>query len=97
MVRKGAGGIWRGELSQRVRDNQVLYVVRRDWPYPATHEFVLPRLTEAEALRAAVADFRYWRPGPMRPRLRVVQISANDLRIHRRRRDCMAPDCPGGR
>lgn len=89
-----AGGLQHGVLSHRVRDNQVLYAVRRDWPYPATHEFVLPRLTEAEAVRAAAADFRYWRPGPMRPRLSVVQISANDLRIHSRRRDCMAPDCP---
>ncbi|GAA1383903.1 hypothetical protein GCM10009661_64360 [Catellatospora chokoriensis] len=89
-----AGGSRRGVLSHRVRDNQVLYVVRRDWPYPATHEFVRPRLTQAEAVRAAAADFRYWRPGPLRPRLSVVQISANDLRIHGRRRDCMAPDCP---
>lgn len=82
-------GIGRG-----VGDGRVLYAVRRDWPHPATHEFVLPRLTEAEAVRAAVADFRYWRLGPLRPRLSVVRISANDLRIHRRRRDCMAPDCP---
>ena len=83
-----------GVLLHRLRDNQVLYVVRRDWPCPATHEFVLPRLTEAEAVQAAVADFRYWRFGPTRPRLSVVQISANDLRIHGGRRDCMAPDCP---
>ncbi len=83
-----------GELSESVRDGRVLYAVRRDWSHPATHEFVLPRLTEADAVRAAVADFRYWRSGPMRPRLSVVQISANDLRIHGRRYDCMAPDCP---
>ncbi|MEU7825500.1 hypothetical protein [Catellatospora sp. NPDC049133] len=93
-MRLWAGDFRRGTLSYRVRDNQVLYVVRRDWSHPATHEFVLPRLTEAEAVRTAAADFRYWRPGPVRPRLSVVQISANDLRIHRRRRDCMAPDCP---
>jgi hypothetical protein len=89
-----AGSIRRGELSRRVRDNQMLYVVRRDWRHPATHEFILPRLTEAEAMRAAVADFRYWRRGPIRPQLSVVRISANDLRIHHRRRDCRAPDCP---
>ncbi|GAA2354431.1 hypothetical protein Cme02nite_47460 [Catellatospora methionotrophica] len=89
-----SGGIRRGELGLPVRDNQVLYAVRRDWRHPATHEYLRPRLTEAEAIRAAFADHRYWRRGPMRPRLSVVRISANDLRIHRWRRDCMAPDCP---
>lgn len=94
MERLWAGSIRRGQLPLRVRDNQVLYVVRRDWRHPDTHEFILPRLTEADAIRAAFADFRYWRRSPVRPRVSVVQISANDLRIHRRRRDCMAPDCP---
>ncbi len=94
MERLQADRIRHGELSHGVRDSGLLYAVRRDWTHPATHEFVLPRLTEADAVRAAVADHRYWRAGPLRPRLSVVQISANDLRIHGRRPDCMAPDCP---
>lgn len=85
---------WYGMVRRRVLDSVVIFAVRRDWPDWRTHEFVSPRLTAADALRAAAADHAYWRRSPLRPRVSVVQMSANDFRIHRDRRDCAAPDCP---
>jgi hypothetical protein len=85
---------WRGVIRRRVADCTQIAAVRRDWPDLHTHEFVAARLTEPEAVRAARAELAYWRRGPLRPQLSVVLISANDFRIHRRRRDCRAPDCP---
>ncbi|GAA2390249.1 hypothetical protein Cme02nite_73590 [Catellatospora methionotrophica] len=87
---------WFGLARRRVADNTVVFAVRRDWPDWRTHEFVAPRLTLAEAERAAQAEHAYWRRGPARPTVSVVRISANDLRIHRNRRDCKAPDCAVG-
>ncbi|BCJ76528.1 hypothetical protein CS0771_60720 [Catellatospora sp. IY07-71] len=85
---------WGGLIRRRVRDSAEICAVRRDWPDLYTHEFVAPRLTEQDAAQAARAELAYWWRSPLRPRLSVVRISANDFRIHRHRRDCRAPDCP---
>jgi hypothetical protein len=85
---------WYGLRRRRVLNAVVVFAVRRDWPDWHTHEFVSPRLTEQAAVAAAAADFAYWRRSPLRPRVSVVRMSANDFRVHRRRRDCQAPDCP---
>ncbi len=85
---------WYSMVRRRVLDSFEIFAVRRDWPDWRTHEFVSPRLTAADALRAAAADHAYWRRSPLRPRVSVVRMSANDFRIHRRRRICAAPDCP---
>ncbi|MEU8075141.1 hypothetical protein AB0B31_06800 [Catellatospora citrea] len=84
---------WFGLARRRLADGAVVFAVRRDWPDWRTHEFVAPRLTQAEAERAAETERAYWRRGPSRPAVSVVRISVNDLRIHRDRRDCKAPDC----
>lgn len=46
----------------------VLWAVRRDWP-DGTHEFIRPRDDQVAAFGQWMADHRYWRRGPMRPRL----------------------------
>ena len=94
MGRLLVGTGWYGLVPRHMPDTQELFAVRRDWPGQGTHEFVSPRLSAASAIRESAADGRYWRAGPVRPRLSVVRISANDYRIHRRRRDCASPDCP---
>ncbi|WP_144120819.1 hypothetical protein [Catellatospora sichuanensis] len=84
---------WFGLARRRVGASAVVYAVRRDWPDWRTHEFVAPRLMQADAERAASAERAYWRRSPARPAFSVVRISVNDFRIHRDRRDCRAPDC----
>ncbi|WP_155375788.1 hypothetical protein [Catellatospora vulcania] len=84
---------WFGLARRRMADAAAVYAVRRDWPDWHTHDFVAPRLAQAEAERAAAAELAYWRRSPARPEVSVVRISVNDFRIHRDRRDCRAPDC----
>jgi hypothetical protein len=72
---------------------QSVFAVRRNWP-DGSHEFVQPRGTLAHARSAVRADRRFWRRGPIRPLLSVVEISLHDLDLHVRRHYCMAPDCP---
>ena len=72
----------------------VVWAVRRDWPVDGTHEFVCPRSSERAARRQLDRDRAYWRAGPIRPRLSVVQLSAHEFALHgRARRFCRAPDC----
>ncbi|MEU8006933.1 hypothetical protein AB0B66_37720 [Catellatospora sp. NPDC049111] len=92
------GGVWVGVgwfglARRRVPNAAVIFAVRRDWPDWHTHDFVAPRSTEAEAVRAAHNELAYWRRGPARPAVSIVRMSVNDYRIHRDRRDCRAPDC----
>jgi len=71
-----------------------LWAVRLDWP-AGDHEFGCPRADEAAARRELERVRSYWSRGPMRPRLRLVRISANDFDLHAKaRRGCKAPDCP---
>jgi hypothetical protein len=67
--------------------------VRRDWPDGA-HEFVRSCRDPARAARELEGDREFWRRGPMRPELSLVEISRHEFRLHaRHRRDCRAPDC----
>jgi hypothetical protein len=71
------------------------FCVRRDWP-DGTHEYVRFYPTRAEAGWATLADWAYWRRSHYRPSCSMVEISGRDFRLHGRRRDCRAPDCPLG-
>ena len=73
------------------------FAVRRDWTVDGTHEFVGFQVTEAEAGWFAVADRACWRRSPSRPLHTVVEISVRDFELHRERRGCRSPDCPGAR
>jgi hypothetical protein len=69
------------------------FAVRRDWP-DGSHEFVRSRRDPARAARQLEGDRAYWRRGPLRPELSLVEISRHEFRLHaRHRRDCRAPDC----
>jgi hypothetical protein len=75
---------------------ETLYAVRLDWP-TGDHEFSCGHRDPAEAERDLVGVARFWARGPMRPSLRLVRISRNDLDLHARaRHGCRAPDCPEG-
>ena len=68
--------------------------VRRDWP-DGTHELVGFTTNPAKAMRFVRRDRRYWHSGPLCPvSWQIVLISRRDFDLHRRRRDCRAPDCP---
>ena len=67
--------------------------VRRDWP-DGTHEFIRPRRDAAHAARELERDRGFWRRGPVRPELSIVEISRHEFRLHgRHRQNCRAPDC----
>jgi hypothetical protein len=73
---------------------ETFWAIRLDWP-AGDHEFGCPRGDEAGARHELERVRAYWSRGPMRPRVRVVQMSANDFDLHARaRRGCKAPDCP---
>jgi hypothetical protein len=92
--RRRSGLTLRGGDARSVGSSTVRWAVRRDWP-DGTHEFVRACDTEAGADRQLEKDRVFWRPGPMRPELSVVCVSAHDFALHgRHRRDCKAPDCP---
>ena len=70
------------------------FALRRHWP-DGTHDYIRFSRTPGQAQRAITRDRRYWLKGPLRPvEYRVVAISEHDFLLHRRRRDCRAPDCP---
>jgi hypothetical protein len=74
------------------------WAVRRDWPVDGTHEFICLRRHAPAAARQAARDAAYWRMGPVRPELCVVEISEHEFWLHARaRRDCRAPDCADAR
>lgn len=75
---------------------EALWAVRLDWP-TGDHEFSCGRPDPADAERELAGVARFWARGPMRPALRLVRISRNDLDLHARSRPgCRAPDCPVG-
>jgi hypothetical protein len=70
------------------------FAVWRRWP-DGVHDLIGPCPSPRVAQRRLEADRRYWRRGTWRPvEYRVVAISRRDFDLHRRRRDCRAPDCP---
>ena len=79
--------------SPRPSSASVVWAVRRDWP-DGSHELVRARMSEEAARGQLVGERAFWRPGPVRPSLSVVQLSAHEFRLHgRHRRFCSAPDC----
>jgi hypothetical protein len=81
-------------ISTPPASSTVVWAVRRDWPIDGTHEFICPRTGERAASRQLAKDRAFWRPGPIRPELSVVRMSAHEFALHcRARRDCRAPDC----
>ncbi|MEV4620388.1 hypothetical protein AB0J74_16995 [Asanoa sp. NPDC049573] len=89
----GDGGPLRGARQARSSADMV-FAVRLDWP-AGDHEFGCPRADEGAARRELDRVRWFWRRGPMRPRLRLVRISAHDFDLHAKaRRGCKAPDCP---
>jgi hypothetical protein len=71
------------------------FSVRHDW-LDGTHDLVGFRRTRRAAERSLRGAANYWRPGPVRPTCSVVEVSYRDWALHRRRRDCRAPDCAAG-
>jgi hypothetical protein len=71
-----------------------IWAVRRDWP-DGTHELLTPRIGRATAQRALAADARFWRRGPVRPRLTVVSLALAEFRSHPGGdRWCRSSTCP---
>jgi hypothetical protein len=72
----------------------IIWAVRRDWAIDGSHEFVCPRSNQRAAERQLAKDRAFWRRGPIRPALSLVQMSAHEFALHgKARRDCRAPDC----
>jgi hypothetical protein len=70
------------------------WAIRRDWA-TGCHEFVLFRNSRETVENNLVAERDFWRRGPLRPTLSVVEISGRDFDLHSRARHlCKAPDCP---
>jgi hypothetical protein len=70
------------------------FAVWRRWP-DGMHDLIGPCPSPRVAQRRLEADRRYWRRSAWRPvEYRVVAVSRRDFDLHRRRRDCRAPDCP---
>jgi hypothetical protein len=68
-----------------------IWSVRRDWP-DGTHELLTPRRGVDAARRALAADGRFWRRGPVRPRLTIVSMTLAEFRSHATW--CRSPACP---
>jgi hypothetical protein len=76
------------------RQHRIGYAMRVEWPR-GEHDFVCFDPTPAAAERRVPGYFRYWAAGPYKPvSITVVAISRHDWELHRRRRQCRAPDCP---
>lgn len=74
--------------------NMIGYAMRRDWP-DGIHDLVCWRRSQRRAAAKIAGDVEYWRRTTFRPtRHSVVAVSLRDFALHRRRRDCRAPDCP---
>ncbi|MEV0717952.1 hypothetical protein [Asanoa sp. NPDC050611] len=86
--------LWTNNRVDASPSTSTLWAVRLDWP-GGDHEFGCPRGDEASARRELDRVRSFWSRGPMRPRLRLVRISAHDFDLHANaRRGCKAPDCP---
>jgi hypothetical protein len=68
--------------------------VRVDWR-DGTHDLACFRASPRLAGRALGGLTRFWAGGPYRPLgVSVVVVSYRDFRLHARRWECRAPDCP---
>jgi hypothetical protein len=77
--------------------SMVVWAVRRDWP-DGSREFARSHRDPARVARELEGDREYWRRGPHRPEVSLVEISRHEFRLHaRHRRDCRAPDCARAR
>jgi hypothetical protein len=70
-----------------------VWAVRRDWR-DGTHEFIRPRRAEERARRALAGDAAFWRRGPVRPRLSLVQLPLAEFRAHAGGHACRSTTCP---